>query len=60
MILVGNIITRFYQGGRKMNDTKLTFREWLDKNFYPGFDVCSLSDEEYYELEDKWRSENED
>lgn len=43
-----------------MPETKLTFREWLDFKFYKGFDVTGLSDEEYMDLEDQWRSENED
>lgn len=32
----------------------MSFREWLDYNFYEGFDTSGLSDEEYYELEDAW------
>lgn len=30
----------------------LTFREWLDAQYWPGFPVNDLTDEEYYELED--------
>lgn len=32
----------------------MTFQEWLDYQFYPGFDVGGLTDEEYYELEDAY------
>lgn len=35
----------------------MTFREWLDFTFYPGFDADGLSDEEYYELEDLYYKE---
>lgn len=45
----------------------MTFREWLDFNFYPDFDPSGLSDEEYYELEyeyyadlDELQSEDEE
>ena len=33
----------------------MSFREWLDENYYPGFDPSGLSDEEYWELEDMYR-----
>lgn len=32
------------------------FRDWLEKEYYPGFDTTDLSDEEYYELEDAYRN----
>ncbi len=35
----------------------MTFREWLDKTFYEGYDVSGLTDEEYYELEDLYYEE---
>lgn len=35
----------------------MTFREWLEKTFYEGFDPSDLSDEEYYELEDIYNAE---
>lgn len=35
----------------------MTFYEWLEEYFYKGFDPSSLSDREYYELEDVWRYE---
>lgn len=35
----------------------MTFREWLDRNFYEGFDIYGLSDDEYYELEDAYEKE---
>ena len=38
----------------------MSFREWLDKTFYPGFDASGLSDEEYYELEDAYKEETDD
>lgn len=40
----------------------MTFREWLDFTFYPGFDTGGLSDEEFYELEDVYMTyaENEE
>ena len=38
----------------------MTFREWLDETFYPGFDASGLSDEEYFELEDEYYKEVED
>lgn len=41
----------------------LSFGEWLDETFYPGFDCSGLTDEEYWELEDayyKYRKENGD
>ena len=37
----------------------MSFREWLDKNYYEGFDPSGLSDEEYYELEDQFYAEQE-
>ena len=38
----------------------MSFEEWLNREYYEGFDPSGLSDEEYYELEDAWRaSENE-
>ena len=37
----------------------MSFREWLDKNYYEGFDPSSLSDEEYYELEEMYQNDNE-
>lgn len=33
---------------------KGSFREWLDFNFYPGFDISGLTDEELYRLEDEY------
>lgn len=44
----------------KTEEIKMTFRQWLDFKFYPGFDVDSLTDEEYFDLEDEWRSYYED
>lgn len=35
----------------------MTFREWLDLTFYPGFDASGLTDAEYYELEDLYEEE---
>ena len=35
----------------------MTFREWLDFNFYPDFDPSGLSDEEYYQLEEEYLQE---
>ena len=35
----------------------MTFREWLDFNFYPDFDASGLSDEEFYELEEDYQNE---
>ena len=35
----------------------MTFQEWLDLNFYPGFDASGLSNEEYYELEDAYNAD---
>lgn len=30
----------------------MTFREWLDITFYPGFDASGLNDQQYWDLED--------
>lgn len=38
----------------------MSFREWLDRTFYPGFDVSGLTDDEYYDLEDRYNAERED
>ena len=38
----------------------MTFREWLDETYYPGFDPSGLSDEEYMDLEDRYSSDTED
>ena len=35
----------------------MSFQEWLDKTYYPGFDASGLSDDEYYELEDTYNAE---
>ena len=35
----------------------MTFREWLDFNFYPDFDPSGLSDEEFYEMEEDYQNE---
>ena len=32
----------------------MTFREWLDLTYYPDFDPSGLTDEEYYDLEDRF------
>ena len=32
----------------------MDWREWLDANYGTGFDPSGLSDEEYYELEDRY------
>ena len=37
----------------------MTFRDWLNKTFYEGFDTTDLTDEEYYELEDQYRKETQ-
>lgn len=37
----------------------MSFQEWLDKTFYPGFDASGLDDDEYYELEDLYNYEKE-
>lgn len=37
----------------------MSFQEWLDFRFYPGFDASGLSDEEWYELEDEYHIEEE-
>ena len=48
-----------FQAARNTRSLKeaLTFQDWLDKTFYPGFDPTDLSDEEYYELEDAYYAE---
>ena len=38
----------------------MTFKEWLAKEFYPGFDCSGLTDEEYWELEDLYLKEVEE
>jgi len=40
------------------SEEKMSFKEWLDFTFYPGFSVAAseLSDEEYYELEDAYQA----
>ena len=38
-------------------DSEMSFRDWLNANYYDGFDPSGLSDEEYYELEDQYRAE---
>ena len=35
----------------------MTFREWLDFNFYPEFEPSGLSDEEFYEMEEDYMNE---
>ena len=35
----------------------MTSQEWLDFNFYPGFDATGLTDEEFYELEEDYYNE---
>lgn len=35
------------------------FKDWLEQEYYPGFDPSDLSDEEYYELEDLYHTEKE-
>lgn len=35
------------------------FKDWLEQEYYPGFDPTDLSDEEYYELEDLYHTEKE-
>lgn len=39
------------------SEEKMSFREWLDFTYYPGFyeAASGLSDEEYYELEDAYQ-----
>lgn len=37
----------------------MTFREWLDKTYYVGFDPSGLSDEDYMDLEDRYNAEME-
>ena len=32
------------------------FRDWVEKEYYPGFDLQGISDDEYYALEDAYRS----
>lgn len=41
-------------------DKDMTFQEWLDKQYYEGFDASGLSDEEYYELEDAYRKDTQE
>lgn len=38
-------------------EEKMSFREWLDFTYYPGFyeAASGLSDAEYYELEDAYQ-----
>lgn len=36
---------------------EISFREWLDSAYYPGFDTSGLSDDEFFELEDQYREE---
>ena len=38
----------------------MTFRDWLDTTYYPGFDPSGLSDDEYWELEDRYYADKED
>lgn len=40
-----------------MKTKTLTFREWLDKTYYEGFDPSGLSDDEYWELEFRYTQE---
>ncbi len=43
-----------------MNDKQFPeFKDWLEQEYYPGFDPSDLSDEEYYELEDLYHTEKE-
>lgn len=35
----------------------MTFREWLEEYFYPGFDPDGLTDDQYYELEEIYEEE---
>lgn len=37
----------------------MTFREWLDINYGNGFDPDGLSDEEFWELEDRYNADKE-
>lgn len=37
----------------------MSFEEWLNRNFYEGFDPTDLSDEEYWELEDLYHASQE-
>ena len=39
---------------KESNSNKLSFQEWLDWEYYEGFDPSGLSDDEYYELEDAY------
>lgn len=38
----------------------MTFREWLDITFYPGFDASGLNDQQYYDLEDMYNQYEEE
>lgn len=47
---------------RPASEEKMSFKEWLDFTYYPGFSEAAsggLSDEEYYELEDAYRRDME-
>lgn len=35
---------------------EISFREWLEKEYYEGFNPSDLSDEEYWDLEDQYRA----
>lgn len=43
--------------GSTDTDEEISFRDWLDSEYYPGFDPSGLSDEEYFELEDQYRAD---
>jgi hypothetical protein len=38
----------------------MTFREWLDITFYPGFDASGLDDQQYWDLEDLYNQYEEE
>ena len=38
----------------------MSFREWVDENLYPGFDLSGLTDDEFYELEDRYYADREE
>jgi len=42
---------------KSSSDETMSFREWLDFTYYPGFyeAASGLSDAEYYELEDAYQ-----